>query len=576
MNDEVQQIKERLDIVEIISSYLTVKKAGANLKANCPFHNEKTPSFMISPERQTFKCFGCGIGGDVFTFIEQMEGLDFYNALKILADKAGVKLQQKSVQYGEKEYKSDRKTRIYEINNWAKKLYHKILLEHPKAQEARNYLKKRGMTDETILEFEIGYAPDSWEVLTNFLSKKKYSLDEIVQSGLAVRNEKGNVYDRFRGRIMFPINNIMGTIVAFTSRVLIDEADSAKYLNSAESPIYIKGKTLYGLDKAKMAIKEVDLAVFVEGNMDVMACHQAGFKNVVATSGTAITEEQLKILSRYASEIALAFDTDIAGEAAMKKAVQLALKNDISTKVIALPTPFKDPDEAIKNSPKNWTKAIEVAKPSLEYWIDLLIRKNPDLEVLAKKKIAKEILPVIKAVFSDIEKEYYIKYLAKKLSVAEKTLIAALEKSKISDEAKHGEKADNVEIEKIGTLERIFGLLWHEPKFINLIGKEIDELNDPTLPIFVQMIKNKKIEKEKLPSDEILILNQYDLSEAENIDFSNEELARNEFNFLLGRLRSDSREKLKNIFAQKIQAAEERGDKNELKKLIAEFSSLIK
>jgi DNA primase len=310
--------------------------------------------------------------------------------------------------------------------------------------------------------------------------------------------------------------------------------------------------------------------------MDVIACHQAGFKNVVATSGTAITEEQLKILSRYAGEVAFAFDTDVAGEAAMKKAIQLSLKNDISTRVIALPAPFKDPDEAIKNSPKNWTKAIEVAKPSLEYWIDLLVRKHPDLEVLTKKKIAKEILPVIKAVFSDIEKEYYIKYLAKKLSVAEKTLIAALEKSKVSDEAKHGEETGDVEMEKAGTSERILGFLWHEPKFIDLVEKEVDKLSDSNLPNFVQMIKNKKIDKEKLPPSEINILNQLDLSEAENIDFSNEELARNELNFLLGRLRSDSREKLKSDFAQKIQAAEERGDKSELKRLMAEFSSLIK
>jgi len=573
MNDEVNQVKERLDIVEIMSSYLTVKRAGVNMKANCPFHNEKTPSMMISPERQTFKCFGCGEGGDIFTFIEKIEGVDFYNALKILADKAGVKLANKSVKYGNKEYKSDQKTRLFEINDWAKKLYHKILEDHPKAEKARSYLKERGMKDTTISEFEIGYAPDSWDLLLKFLDKKGYKAEEGVAAGVLIRNERGSIYDRFRGRIMFPINNIMGATVAFTSRILISDENSAKYINSSESPIYTKGKTIYGLDKAKMNIKESDLAVMVEGNMDVIACHQAGFKNVVATSGTAITVEQLKILNRYGSEIAFSFDSDNAGDTAMKRAITLSLQNDMSTKIIHLSGPFKDPDEAIKSDPKNWQRAVEKSKPALEYWIDLLIKKNPDLGVSAKKAIAKEILPVIKTIYSDIEKEYYVKYLAGKLSVSEKALIAALEKTK-SEEKKPEEKNDK--LSKISIEEKIFGFLWHDPKLIKYINNETTGLSNTELQGFVKMINDKNIVKDKLDPKEISILNQYEMQTMEELETSDEEAVKAELIFLISRFRSENTDHLKADFAQRIQTAESKGDKEKVKSLLQEFSNLIK
>lgn len=574
MNDEVSQIKERLDIVDVISSYLTVKRAGVNMKANCPFHNEKTPSFMISPEKQTFRCFGCNEGGDIFTFIEKIEGVDFYNALKILADKAGVKLATKSIKYGNKEYKADKKTNIFEINDWTKKLYHKILQDHPKAEKARAYLRQRGMSDETISEFEIGYAPDSWDLLLQFLEKKGYKQEDAVAAGVLMRNERGKIYDRFRGRIMFPINNIMGSTVAFTSRILIDDPNGAKYINSSESPIYIKGKTIYGLDKAKMSIKESDLAVMVEGNMDVIACHQAGFKNVVATSGTAITVDQLKILNRYGGEIAFSFDSDTAGEMAMKRAVTLALQNDITTKIVSLPGPFKDPDEAIKSDPKNWTRAVEKSKPALEYWIDLLIRKNPDLGVAAKKTIAKEILPVIKTIYSDIEKEYYIKYLATKLSVSEKALIASLEKTKT--ENKTSEVASEDKPAKVTILEKILGLLWREPKMISALKNELDNLGQPLVPTFLKMVQKKEIDKTKIDPKEALTLNQYEMLALADVESEDEDTIKSELQFLIARFRSENSDHLKADFARKIQSAEASGDKDELKRLLQEFSNLIK
>lgn len=571
--DEISQIKERVDIVDIISSYLTLKKAGSNFKANCPFHNEKSPSFMVSPERQTFKCFGCGEGGDVFTFIEKMEGIDFYNALKLLADKTGVKLE-KSVKYGEKEFKSDRKTRIYEINDWAKRLFHKILVDHPKADKARNYLKNRGMTEKTIAEFEIGYAPNSWDLLINFLISKGYSKEEIFQSGVAVKGNKGEYYDRFRGRIVFPISNVMGSTVAFTSRIIEDDPKQAKYINSSESQIYIKGKTIYGLDKAKLSIKEHDLAVFVEGNMDVIACHQAGFKNVIATSGTALTEDQIKIVSRYTSQIAFCFDTDEAGEIAMKKAVKLALKNDINSKIVAIPAPYKDSDEAIKADPKNWSRAIEGSKPALEYWIDLLVKKSPDLSVEARKNIAKEILPVIKSAFSDIEKEYFIKYLSRKISVTEKTLISSFEKTKLENEPKEKKENEEKTSHKLPLIEKLLGMIWYEPIILKDNLAQIEKIKFPKEYQIVYEKISSSHARQELGTDFSSKLDQTVLDLISEYG-EDKEFFKKEAKFIIARIKNDQREDIREEFADKIRKAEESGDKEKVKKLLAEFATLI-
>lgn len=582
MDSQVQEIKDRNDIVEIIGSYLTLKKAGVNYKAVCPFHSEKTPSFMINPERQTFKCFGCSEGGDVITFVEKMEGLDFYNALKLLAEKAGVTLKSNSVQYGASVHSADKKTRLFEINEWAAKVYNKILTGHPKAGPARDYLAKRGLSAETIKNFNIGYAPDSWDFILRFLLSKKYTEAEAVEAGVALKSERGKIYDRFRGRIVFPISNPMGATVAFTARILElpgKPADppaggGAKYLNSSESAIYTKGKVIYGLDRAKMATKEADLAIMVEGNMDVIACHQHGFKNVVASSGTATTLDQLKILSRYASEVAFCFDTDTAGQTAMKRAVKIALANDISTKIITT-EPFKDADEAIKADPKNWQKMVASAKPSLEYWIDQLVVQNPKMEVSDKKKIAKEILPVIKIIASDIEKEHYIKYLSDLLSVSEQSLIDALAKSK--SETEFAKKIDDkpAKPDKLTLEEKILGFVWAEPELVKKLPADFI-LADPKFAPVNSMIKEGKIEREKIAPELAIILDNLAMSTLKNINPDDEEIIHAEFLFLIGRLKSDQKEDIKEEYAKKISAAEKSGDKAGLKKLLDEFSSLIK
>lgn len=573
--DEIAEVKHRLDIVEVISGYLTLKRAGANMKGLCPFHQEKTPSFMVSPERQSFKCFGCGEGGDIFTFIEKIEGLDFYNALKLLADRAGVKLEQRSFRRGQVEYKADRKTRLFEINNWAKRLYHKILVDHPKGEKARSYLMKRGLAQETINLFEIGYAPDSWDFLIRFLKKKSYSEEEMAQAGLVVRNDRGSYYDRFRGRITFPINSIMGQTIAFTARTLNDDAKEAKYINSADSLIYVKGEVLYGLDKAKAAIRQEETVVVVEGNMDVISCHQAGFLNVVASSGTALTEQQLKILCRYAAEIIFCFDGDTAGIAAMKRAVAMALKNDISAKILSLPPPFKDPDEAIAADPKNWQRAARAAKPAMEHWIDLLIKENPSLPILQKKKIAKEILPIIALTDSSIECEFYLRYLAFKLAVSERSLIEALAKTK------SGEKNDQIEkleLKKgLSLVERILVLIWLEP---NLLEADTEirglDLETAELKSFSKMVSAGKIRKKDLAPEEISLLEQSVLVLCADLETGDKAALKSEFAYLLGRLKQEKKDRLKERFARKIRTAESEGDQAKIKSLLLEYSSLLK
>jgi DNA primase len=295
---------------------------------------------------------------------------------------------------------------------------------------------------------------------------------------------------------------------------------------------------------------------------------------VVATSGTAITVDQLKILNRYGSEIAFSFDSDNAGDTAMKRAVTLSLQNDISTKIIFLPGPFKDPDEAIKSDPKNWQRAVEKAKPALEYWIDLLIKKSPDLGVTAKKAIAKEILPVIKTIYSDIEKEYYIKYLAGKLSVSEKALIAALEKTKSENKKKEESKGEK--ISKLSIEEKILGFIWHDPKLIKYIKNEFTAVTNPELTEFMKMINNKEINKEKLDPKEASILNQYEMLTMDELETSDQESVKAELIFLISRFRSENTDHLKADFAQRIQVAESKGDKEKVKLLLQEFSNLIK
>lgn len=425
-----EEIKSRLDIVEVVREYIQLQQAGGNFRARCPFHQEKSPSFMVSPEKQIFHCFGCGAGGDLFTFVQLIEGLTFPEALRLLAPKAGVKLKKQD------NVKTSKRNRLLDILELSRKYYNKVLLESPRAEAARKYLKERGLDEDQILDWQIGYSFDSWDYLLNFLKGKGYNEQEIFQAGMSAKAQVGNkTYDRFRGRIMFPINDVNGSTVAFTARVSPEkEANEkqGKYINSPQTEIYDKSKILFGLDKAKKGIRDQDLAVIVEGQMDVITAYNYGFKNVVASSGTALTTEQIKLLKRFTSNIDLAFDMDDAGQRAADRGIMEASAFDINLSVVEIPG-SKDPDECIRNNVKEWREALMNSKPIMQYYFDKIF-SGVDLEkVENKRNCAKLFLSKIVILGSKIDHDFWLKKLSQKINIEEfllrETLTEAIKKS---------------------------------------------------------------------------------------------------------------------------------------------------
>jgi DNA primase len=418
MHDPViDEIKQRINIVEVVQEYLPLKKAGANWKGLCPFHGEKSPSFMVSEDRMIFHCFGCGEGGDVFTFLMKMEGYDFPEVLKLLADRAGVKLERRDPRI------QHERNLLGEITELSSRFYGKVLEESPQAETARQYLKNRALKPETIRMFGIGFAPDGWETLCNFLAKRGYKEEDIINSGMALRsvNRRG-IYDRFRKRVMFTIRNAHGQVIGFTGRLLPEDEKKpdagGKYVNTPESALYHKGSVLYGLDLAKQEIKRADLAVLVEGNMDVVSSHQAGIKNAIAASGTALTDDQLKLLGRYTHRLAVAFDADAAGDSAAKKGIVAALRNGFLVKVIAIPPELgKDPDDLVRKDPEFWKQAIANAKDIIVFLVQSAKEKFDLRTIEGKKSAVAQIIPIIAEVNDPIAAAHYVKVLSEAVGI---------------------------------------------------------------------------------------------------------------------------------------------------------------
>lgn len=422
MDNTVQNIKDRLNIVDVIGGYLQLKKAGANFRALCPFHNERTPSFNVSAQRQIWHCFGCGAGGDIFGFVMQYENVDFKEALKILAAKAGVELPQ----YRPRDpHEQEEKDLLLRINDFAARAYHQNLI---KDERATVYLRDRGLSAETITQWQIGFAPADFHFLHHSLLKKNLKEDFIIKSGVCVKGEKGPVYDRFRGRVTFPIFDYFGKAVGFSARILpgLDDGKTGKYINSPETLIYQKSKILFGLNFAKDEIRKNGEAIIVEGQMDCVASHQAGVKNVVASSGTALTLEQLNLLKRLTVNLKFCFDADQAGGNAMRRAVENVLGTDFSVKIIALEG-AKDPDELIKKDPKAWQEAINAAPVFLDYYSKQLF-KDFKGSVEEKKQISRDILPLLAKLSDPVERDHYLSLLARDLGTEEKAIRQALEK----------------------------------------------------------------------------------------------------------------------------------------------------
>jgi len=422
----VADIKSRLPVVDVVGETVALKRAGSAYKGLCPFHAEKTPSFIVTPERESWHCFGCGKGGDVFTFLMERDGVDFREALTRLAEKAGVELSAQSA-------REDRqRRRLREALEAAIAWYREVLLRTPQGERARAYLAERGFSDEILDRFSIGYAPNVWDALTKRLGARGFSDEELVSAGLAGPSNRGGVIDKFRGRVMFPIRDQSGKASGLGGRIL-PGLEGPKYLNSPATPLFDKSRTLFAIDLAKASIRKAKLSVIVEGYTDVMAAHQAGFTNVVASLGTALTRGQVELATRYADAVALAYDVDLAGEAATQRGLLEELGPDAAVskvRVIRIPA-GKDPDELIRTDPPAWERAIADAKPVIEYFIDKAAA-DADLSTIAgRREVTGRSLAILKRVGDRVERALYLQHLARLVNVEERTLGEALERAPV-------------------------------------------------------------------------------------------------------------------------------------------------
>jgi DNA primase len=440
----IDEVKSRLDIVEVISAYIPLQKAGRNYKALCPFHSEKTPSFVVFPESERWHCFGaCGEGGDIFTFVMKREGWDFRTALEELAGRAGVELRPRTPAQAQAEEEADRLRGLLDA---AARYYHHLLRHAQEAGTARAYVVKRGLSDETAERFSLGYSLPGWDNARAYLTEQGYTVEELVKAGLLVQKEDtGSTYDRFRNRLMIPIRDVKGRVIGFGARAL-DPDDVPKYLNSPQTELFDKSRTLFGLDMARHAIREEDRAIIVEGYMDVMQAHQAGFANVVAQMGTALTEPQLKLLQRHTKRLVLALDPDAAGISATLRGVEVAQETleqewepvfdprglvgyegrlGAEIRVLRLPG-GQDPDDLIREDPQRWVRSVEEAVSVVDFYLQILT-EGLDLEdTKAKAQVVDTLLPVLRAVANPVEREDYAQKVARALQVSAQSVLARL------------------------------------------------------------------------------------------------------------------------------------------------------
>lgn len=428
-------IKEKLDIVDLIGETVQLRKAGTTYKGLCPFHGEKTPSFTVTPGRETWKCFGCGRGGDIFNFVMERDGVDFPTALRSLAGRAGVEMSERTSR------EDAQRKRLREALEAAIAFYHLVLTDHASAAAARDYLHGRGFTDETISTYQLGWAPDAWDVLsTTLMRKRKLTEADLEGAGLVSRRRRGSgIYDRFRARVIFPIRDASGGATGLAGRILGPQtADSGpKYLNTPQTLLFDKGRTLYLIDRAKSAIRKSGRAVLVEGNTDALMAHQAGFENVVCSMGTALTAGQVELLTRYAPRIALAYDVDAAGQsAATFGATELtALVGEIERSpyrgrltdvdVVRLPDQ-RDPDEIIRADPETWRAATEAPQPIMEFLIDRAAERHDQRTVPGRERLVAAVLPTLRTISDPVRRDGYVQLLARRSGVEERTLLEAL------------------------------------------------------------------------------------------------------------------------------------------------------
>lgn len=494
--DDVEKVKQKTDIVELIESYIPLKKAGRNFKSPCPFHNEKSPSFVVSPDRQIWHCFGCNKGGDIFTFVEEYEKTTFSDALKFLAQKAGVKLTVSAAR-SEQERKREM---IYGLNLLAAQFYEYILFEHKVGMSALTYvLDTRKQPKELLKKFQVGYAPSSGNALVQFLlSKKKYKAEDLIEAGLAFRNG-GRLVDFFRHRIMFPITDPRGNIIAFSGRAL--SADQMpKYVNTRETAVYRKGETVFGLNLARDAIKKEGSVIIMEGEFDVISSHREGIGNTVAVKGTALTEDQIELLRRYSQKIVFCFDTDPAGTSAQRRSIQLIENSGVVASVIVLPK-GKDPDELLSTNPVDFKQAVKRDVHIYDFIIDSAVAQHDQGTVDGKRQIMAKTIPFLSVIDNEVIKEHYLKKLAEQLGSTLDAVIRQAQKEK--KEKKEIVSASSTKKSREDLVSQyLFSLLLQSPKLLEHVRVVDTTMQDVSFqnPAFDRLFSVLKKEIEANPT----------------------------------------------------------------------------
>jgi len=574
-----EQIKERLDVAEIIRSYIPIQQAGKYWKGNCPFHKEKTPSFVITPEKQIWHCFGCNVGGDVISFVMRYENIDFTEAIKILGEKAGLDIRQFSGP-DQRQFEI-----LYQINNVAKDFFRDALW---KVSEALEYARGRGLKDETLKDFEVGFAYDTPEALLQNLLKAGFRPADIERSGLCVKNERGAYRDRFRNRLMFPLYNQFGKTIGFTGRIMpnAEHLDLGKYVNSPETPIFHKSKFLFGLHKAKGAIREENAAVLVEGQMDFLMMWQDGVKNCVATSGTALTGEHLILLKRASENLILIFDNDAAGQTAMERAIDLAGAADMAVKVLPLEFPdLKDPADVVKAKPGLIKEILGKAEPAMKFYFRLYLQKS-GMDSVELKKSSRAVLEKIKGLASPVERAYWMRELATRTGIEEKFLHEEMGQIKtamkqepayrtgrsrsMNQEIKDGGVTSKAQSRKELMGERLLSLAMAKGEFL----ENLKVVQDSLLPSHRQILESLQNPEIQLAAEESALKDMLGLRSALAVEENSN--AKEAFNLLLREIKREGFKEKRAAVAGKIRFAELQKDEEALKLALKEFDQISK
>ncbi len=573
--DIIERVQSRSDIVEVISRYVPLKKAGRNFKAPCPFHHEKTPSFVVSPDKQIYHCFGCGAGGNVFSFLMKQENLQFPEAIEMLAENAGIVLPREISRGGV----SEQDNRLYKINELASQFFQTNLNNNSQAKE---YLSSRGIGEDVINKFKIGFALDSWDALINFFKSKGVEADLVEKAGLAVSNGKGGYYDRFRKRITFPIIDLKDRFLGFGARVM--DSSLPKYINSPETPIYSKGRNLYGLNFSREAIKKEGHALIVEGYLDFLIPYQAGVHNIIATLGTALTIDQAKLLKRFAKTMVLVYDPDEAGESASLRGLDIFVSEDMNVYIAELPRGL-DPDSYIrKNGADDFFKLIKSSKNMFDYKFDNLIKRFDPATTNGKTGIVNEMLPTISKVSNAVTRSEMVKKLAKSLSVDEDAVKAELKKSKPDFiERKQIDKPVEIRRDAKAAEITILAILLEGGSYVDTVKNDLapEEIRNSSVRDIINNILQLRKENREISASRLI--NHFGsgsqsadlISEAVSMIDSLDDKDR-ALNDCIARIKKDNMKERLISLRETIRVAHSQNNDKRVKELVAEYDGLVK